>query len=181
MTIVKADRYAGTHRLDSSRELAQMVFREDGHEEDIALVAAGLKQALSDKRGAGILDVQLPEETEPRKVIIRKIVRASDGLRLDHVVLREVSDTDVIRTKVPVVAKGLMPSPAGTQIRLVQSCSNVELVGPVSALDHPVQVDVSRLGPDDRLCAGDLPLPEGARLCSDIQQEIFRLTTIARA
>lgn len=181
MTIVKADRHVGTHRLDSSRVQAHFHFREDGHEEDILLVVAGLKLALQDKRGAGILDVQLPEEAEPRKVIIRKIVRASDGLRLDHIVLREVRDTDVIRTKVPVVAKGLMPSPTGTKARLIQSCPQVELVGPVSALDHPVQVDVSSLGVNGSVKARDLTLPLGATLCSDTEQEIFRLTTTAQA
>lgn len=135
---------------------------------------SALRQALDANRGMGILDVLLPGEPRPRHVIINRFEKSEDGRHLSHLILREVSDTDRIRVMVPVTLVGLMPAKR-RHVIVTQTTKAVDLRGPVAVLGHPIRIRVSDFAPGDVVRAADLELPEGVCLCSDPEQEIFRV------
>lgn len=128
----------------------------------------------------GILDVQLPGELHARHVIINRFAKSKDGKHLTHLVLKEVSDTDRIRARVPVVLIGLLTLKKRDRL-VVQKCKAIDLRGPVSAFGQPIHIRVSSLVPGDVIRAKDVELPEGVVLCSEPETEIVRVLPVTVA
>jgi large subunit ribosomal protein L25 len=165
--------------MDSSRVVADLRHRDGERHEIVTLSAENLKKTLEDNKGLGILDVQLPEDAEPRKCIINKFVRKKNGQGLAHLVLKEVSDTDRIRSRVPIVAIGQLAESASKGTVLIQKLRALELKGPVGSMDHPIHVNVSRMQKNDVILAKDIELPEGVELNCDPETEVLRLRPVA--
>ncbi|HWA84287.1 MAG TPA: hypothetical protein VG820_12660 [Fimbriimonadaceae bacterium] len=176
MTIVKAQHVQGAAFLrDSSRITADLLCKDsEGAKAQIVMQVSALREALNANRGMGILDVLLPGEPSPRHVIINRFAKSEDGRHLTHLVLKEVGDSDRIRVMVPVTLIGLMPA-RRRHVIVTQTTKAVDLRGPVSMLDHPIRIRVSEFSPGDVVRAADLDLPEGVVLCSDPNEEIFRV------
>ncbi|HVT13711.1 MAG TPA: hypothetical protein VHE55_15710 [Fimbriimonadaceae bacterium] len=176
MTILKAQRLPGAAFLrDPSHITADLLCNDsEGSQEQIVMQVSALREALNANRGMGILDVLLPGEPSPRHVIINRFAKSDDGRKLTHLFLKEVSDTDRIRVMVPVTLIGLMPA-RRRHVIVTQTTKAVDLRGPVAVLDRPIRIRVSEFAPGDVVRASDLELPEGVVLCSDPEQEIFRV------
>jgi hypothetical protein len=181
LTVLKAQRAAGVRTTDSTSVTANLFFKDvPGHEERYTIPISALKDALARNRGIGILDLQLPGEIRPRHVIINRFVQSSDGRRLKHLVLKEVSDSDRVRSLVPVIGTGIMPM-RRKEVVIRQICKAVDLRGPTLALSKPIRYRIADAEPGTVVYARDLILPEGAALCSDPDQVIFRVEGSSQA
>lgn len=179
MTILKPQKRSETQIFDYTRVGADFQYRGKGEPAQVTVSLTRLAQAISENRGLAIIGVQMPDDSIPRRAIIQKLER--DGQKVSHLVLREVSDSDRIRSKVPIVAVGEIASMKHGRSVLVQRLRAIELRGPVAALDHPVRVNVSRLQPGDSVRARDLELPDGVEIVGSLDAQILFLRPLDQA
>lgn len=179
MTILKPQKRSDTQISDYSRVGADFQYRERAEPARVTVSLTRLAQAIDENRGLAIVEVQMPDDSMTRRAIIQELER--DGKNVSHLVLREVCDSDRIRSKAPIIAVGEIDSMKNGRSVLVQRLRAIELRGPVAALAHPLRVNVSRLQPGESVRARDLDLPEGVELVGSPDAQILFLRPLDQA
>jgi hypothetical protein len=179
LTILMPKKPASVSLFDSTRVAAEFLYREEDRSQEISISLSRFARALAENRGLAVVEVKLPDEYETRRAIVKKLEKI--GPRISQLVLREVADSDRIRSHVPVIAVGGLHPSAALDCVLVQKKRSVELRGPVAALDHPVRFMVGHLQPGDMVRARDLTLSRTVEVCGDPDEVIFHLRPAASA
>ncbi len=119
-------------------------------------------------------------EGDKRTAVLIKDVQV-DTLknRIIHIDFIEVKMNEEITTSVQIHSIGEDAVGLSQGGVLEQQAHSVEVKCLPGALPEELEVDISNLGLDSTLTAGELPLPEGVTLISDPDTVIFRIETPA--
>lgn len=127
----------------------------------LALAADQVRQLV--QHGAKLVDFQ-GDVTE--SALIREVQWDTFGFEVIHVDFARVSVGERVETRLPVVLRGEAPgSRAGGMVEHV--LHELEIECPVGSLPDRLELSIAGLDVDQALTAGDVPLPEGAKLLVD--------------
>ncbi|MCC7229942.1 MAG: hypothetical protein IT203_06075 [Fimbriimonadaceae bacterium] len=149
------------------------------HTQGVLLLQAtrqDVQHALRHLDGHGRIDLEIAEEKGKKKVIVKHVDNNPLRGGILNVTLQEVSDKDVVKLDVPVVAANHGADSEGTV--LTQPTSHVKLQGAMGALPAHLDVDVSHLEVGHHINAGDVSLPDGVKLISSPDATLFSLQVL---
>ena len=136
-----------------------------GHgEAPIHLSLPGHETALIARNPNALLELALPEGKK-QLALIKEIQRHPLKRNLNHLDLITVRKGEKVEVEIPVVLHGEPVAPADAYVDL----QHLTLL--VDALNVPEQVDVDVDGSEDgfQVFAGDVTLPEGTELVTDVE------------
>ena len=141
---------------------------------------AALRAAVHGADSHGVIELQIAGEPGVRKTMLKSI----DGDTIARVVLsatfQEVSEGDVVKADVPVVAMGHIAVPDGEEnVMLTPVTTVLHIRGKVSDLPDHIEVDVSKMELGGHLSAGDVVMPAGIELMSSAETTLFTVSRIA--
>ncbi|RYG48271.1 hypothetical protein EON79_04970 [bacterium] len=125
-------------------------------------VEVDVRRALGASHGQKMM-VMLGGETSYEVLVRNSDFDAAKG-HLLSLTLQRVSEDDVVTLEVAVVADGEPESVTDGQSTLSFPTSTIMLKGALHDLPEEIHVDVSKLGPHDKLLASDVVLPKGVTL-----------------
>jgi large subunit ribosomal protein L25 len=134
-----------------------------------------LRNAIRHADGLGRLDIMVDGEKKARKAIVRTVENDPIKHQMIHVTLQEVSDDDMIRLDVPVVALGVPTAMEDTEFVLMQTADHLKIRGRMADMPEKIEVDVTGLELGHHISAGDVTLPEGMELQSSPETTLFTL------
>lgn len=137
--------------------------------------ANDLAKALAIAKDARVLQVQVNGETQPRTVFIKQIDRIPFSTKVLTVTLNLVTKTELMTVEVPILAVGTpLAVLQGTGV-LVNTTSTIKITGNYTDLPSKIEVDTSKLEPNDTIHAGDINLPKGTTLASPSDSTLFMI------
>jgi large subunit ribosomal protein L25 len=135
--------------------------------------AAELEDALGHAVGAGMLNVQVEGEGRAKTFMVASIQRELTTRRFITVTLKEVAQDDVVTAEVPVIGVGTPAAVADGSGVLSHQANTIKLKGAASALPGQVEIELSSLGLNMNITAGDLRFPNGLELASPPDAVLF--------
>lgn len=133
-----------------------------------------LKTAMAAADGLGRVDVEIAGGGK-KKAIVKNIEKNFVRQEILTVTLQEVSEDDVMKMDIPVVAINAPADIDGQDVTLMHPTDHVKVRGKMSAMPSQIEVDCSKLQPGDHINAGDIKLPEGIELLSSADSTLFSL------
>jgi large subunit ribosomal protein L25 len=133
--------------------------------------------AVKHADGHGRFEVSVDGD-RPMKVILK--CQEVDWLhhRPLSATLQEVTDSDVLKMDVPVVAVGTPEPVAANTGTLVQPTDHLKLRGRMSDLPETIEVDVSHLQINESVHASDVTLAPGIELFSPLESTLFTIQSV---
>jgi len=132
-----------------------------------------VEEALSHAVGAGMLNVQVQGENRARTFMVASVQRELTTHRFITVTLKEVAQDDVVTAEVPVTGVGTPAAVADGSGVLSHQANTIKLKGAAGALPGQVEIDLSPLGLNMHVTAGDLRFPSGLELASPPDMVLF--------
>ena len=152
---------------------------------DFAAVSLQLRErelthSLQEIGGSQIVRLAIKGLDEPEMVLLRDVQRDSIRGSLLHVDFYRVVMTERIRTEVPLVLVGVSPAVEQNLGLLLQGISEIEVECLPGDLVEAIEVDLSDLlDVGQALHAGDLAVPAGIDLLSDINEVVVQVVAMA--
>ncbi|MDD4587642.1 MAG: 50S ribosomal protein L25 [Heliobacteriaceae bacterium] len=124
--------------------------------------------------GGSICELHVSGDDVKHMVILKEVQRAVVGRKIIHADFQKINVNEAIAAEVPVQLVG---TAAGEKTGGVvqHSLWTVMVQGLPAALPPRIEIDISALELHDKLCAGDLSLPEGVELVSNPDQVIVSI------
>ena len=139
-----------------------------------------LTHSLQEVGGSQIVRLAIKGREEPEMVLLRDVQRDSIRGNLLHVDFYRVVMTERIRTEVPLVLVGVSPVIEQNLGLLLQGISEIEVECLPGDLVEAIEVDLSELeAVGQSLHAGDLAIPAGIDLLSDVNEVVVQAVAIA--
>ncbi len=161
------------HRLRSQGKIPGVLY---GMKNPVMLVAFGemeLCKVLDTTGEHGIVNVNLSGKCEV--AIIKEVQRDPVTRKLSHLDLQRIDNTQIIKTKVPVVLKGEECFKNSGAI-LQQQVNQVEVECTPDRLPKHIYVDVSHLDNKHRITVGDLEVGEEISILNNPLSTVVSLT-----
>lgn len=122
------------------------------------------------------LNIQIGNEV--KHSILKKLQKDPTSGKILHVELQTVHDNDIVRLKVPLVFHG-RDKLTGKQQLLVESISEVEIMGKASLIPEFVNIDVSDRKIGDRITVNDIDVNDELKVLQD-QNEVLAVINPVR-
>jgi len=137
-----------------------------------------VQKALKSLDGHGRIDLSIEGEKGAKKVIVKQVDNSPLFGGILNVTLQEVSDKDVVKLDVPVVAIGHSEEAEGKGVVLTQPTTHIKLQGKMADLPAHIEVDVSKINVGEHINAGDIELPDGIKLVSSADATLFGIQVL---
>mgnify|MGYP001128863975 CR=1 FL=1 len=137
-----------------------------------------VQKALKSLDGHGRIGVSIEGEKGAMKVIVKQVDNSPLFGGILNVTLQEVSDKDVVKLDVPVVAIGHSEEAEGKGVVLTQPTTHIKLQGKMADLPAHIEVDVSKINVGEHINAGDIELPDGIKLVSSADATLFGIQVL---
>ena len=137
-----------------------------------------VQKALKSLDGHGRIGVSIEGEKGAKKVIVKQVDNSPLFGGILNVTLQEVSDKDVVKLDVPVVAIGHSEEAEGKGVVLTQPTTHIKLQGKMADLPAHIEVDVSKINVGEHINAGDIELPDGIKLVSSADATLFGIQVL---
>jgi large subunit ribosomal protein L25 len=147
--------------LRQSGKLPAILSRAGREPLPLAVSTEELRQAVRHSGVGGIVVLRKSGDGEEHLGMLKELQWDPLSRRLLHVAFQEVSGSQVVTTRVPLIFVG-EPLPVTQRTgQLIKTAESVEVHGRVQDLPDHIAVDISGLRVGDVVTAGDLILPEG--------------------
>jgi len=134
-----------------------------GHKEDPVSVTLDARDTLLHlHRGERIFQLQMGGQTQTQVVLVKDIQFDHLGTNPIHVDLARVSLTERVHANIPVKLKGDAKGLKAAGAVMLHPVTEVEIECEVRHLPEHLDVDISHLGVNEVVTAGEIPLPEGS-------------------
>lgn len=137
-----------------------------------------LRKAVASIDSHGRVEIELPGAGRTLKAIIKQIDKDYRSQKITHVLFQEVTEDDMVKMDIPVIAIGTPTAVTDGQALLLASTDHIKIRGQMGAMPDHIEVDVSGLEIGSHVAAGDVPLPEGFSLLSSPETTLFSVNTI---
>ena len=136
---------------------------------------AALQAAVKGADSHGVILFQIEGEEGVRKAMLKSV----DGDPLAHTVFsatfKEVNESDMVKTTVPVVAVGGSLADENTELLLRALTTELSIRAKVSDIPEAVEVDTSKLEEGHHISVSDLTLPEGVEVFTSPEAILFNM------
>ncbi|MDF2672908.1 MAG: ribosomal protein [Clostridiales bacterium] len=161
------------HRLRSSGKIPGVLY---GMKNPVMLVEFGemeLGKVLNTTGEHGIVNVNLSGKCEV--AIIKEVQRDPFTRKITHMDLQRINNTQIIKTKVPVVLRGEeYYKNSGTIVQ--QQVNQIEVECTPNHLPRHIYVDISQLSNKHRITVGDLEVGEEISILNNPLSTVVSLT-----
>jgi len=133
------------------------------------------RSAIVHTDAMGRLDFKIEGETQTRRAIVKNVEQDVLKRELLHITLQEVSEEDMVKVDVPVVATGTPSSATDGDYVLMAATDHVKVRGKLGLIPERIEVNVSHLEPGHHIAASDIQMPAGVELMSSPDATLFSL------
>ncbi|MFM9874225.1 MAG: 50S ribosomal protein L25 [Fimbriimonadaceae bacterium] len=151
---------AGTRRLRRDGVLPMALIAKGGETQKVQADRVDARKLFHDITGVAIFDVEI-DGGKATRVIMKDVQRDPVSRQVNHLTVMEIHEDDVVKVSVPIVIEGVPDSITKKQATLIVPINQLEMKAMVKNLPDQIIVDVSKLGPNDKIVVGDLKLGEG--------------------
>lgn len=177
--VLKAERRTNTgtqvsRRLRAAGQVPAIIY---GHKQEAIAVAVSYHDlALEVQHHHRLLDVELDGKAE--KFLLKEVQYDHLGEHIIHADLTRVKLGERVQVAVTVELRGV-PVGAAEGGVLDQMRAEVEVECPVVSIPEVIRVSVVHLNVGDTLTAGELEMPEGAKLVTEAETPLAMLRVVA--
>lgn len=151
---------AGTRRLRRDGVLPMALIAKGGETQKVQADRVDARKLFHDITGVAIFDVEI-DGGKATRVIMKDVQRDPVSRQVSHLTVMEIHEDDVVKVSVPIVIEGIPASVTKKQATLIVPINQLDMKAMVKNLPDQIVVDVSKLGPNDKIVVGDLKLGEG--------------------
>jgi large subunit ribosomal protein L25 len=173
---VKRREKTGSRYARRERELGRLPAVLYGHGENPVSLSLDAKEAIRFfEQGERVFTIELKEEKASQTVLLKDIQFDYLGTNVIHVDLTRVDLTEEVETS---VALNLVGEPKGLKTAgavMTTPTTAITIRTTVSALPEQIDVRIDDLDAGDTLTAGDITLPDGITLVSEIEDVVARI------
>ena len=177
--VLKAERrqQSGTRSARKLREAGKVPAIIYGHQQEPAAVQMNYHDlALELHHHHKLLEVLL--EGKKVQTLVKDVQYDHLGDKVIHVDLTRVSLDERVQVMVPIALRGT-PAGASEGGVLEKMISEIELECQVTSIPEEIRVPVNHLQVEETITAGELELPEGARLITEADLPVVTVTVMA--
>ncbi|MEO1128354.1 MAG: 50S ribosomal protein L25 [Planctomycetota bacterium] len=173
---VKRREKTGSRYARRERELGRLPAVLYGHGQNPVSLSLDAKEAVRFfEQGERVFTIELKEEKASQTVLLKDIQFDYLGTNVIHVDLTRVDLTEEVETSVAVnlvgEAKGLKTAGAV----MTTPTTSITIRTTVAALPEQIDVRIDDVDAGDTFTAGDITLPDGITLVSDVEDVIARI------
>jgi large subunit ribosomal protein L25 len=129
-----------------------------------------------------LLDLQLEDESKPRKVLVREVQYDPRHNVPLHVDFYQVNLKEKINSEVPIVLVGESPAVQRREGQILQVLHSLKLSSLPADIPEHIEVDVTTLeAVDDAIHVGQLAVPENVEVLSTPDELVVKLTQVREA
>jgi len=177
--VLKAERrqQSGTRSARKLREAGKVPAIIYGHQQEPAAVQMNYHDlALELHHHHKLLEVVL--DGKKVQTLVKDVQYDHLGDKVIHVDLTRVSLDERVQVMVPIALRGT-PAGASEGGVLEKMISEIELECQVTSIPEEIRVPVNHLQVEETITAGELELPEGARLITEADLPVVTVTVMA--
>jgi large subunit ribosomal protein L25 len=139
-----------------------------------------LDRLLSHVGGSQLVELVIDDGARSENVLVRDVQRDTLTRSLIHVDLYRVRMTERLRAEVPIVLVGESPVVVSHEGMLLQGISSVEVECLPADLVDSIEIDLSAImSLDQSLHVGDLPVPDGMDIITDVDEMVAQVVPIS--
>lgn len=151
-------------QIKSLRQSGQVPMAIVGKGQDTRMVQADMRElanVLHATHAAPVFPVLVEGASKSIQVVVKQIDRHIVTHQIINLSVQEVRSDDTITVGITIDFVGEPRSVTLGESVLLKQMDKLEVKGQVDRLPEALQIDVSSLGPNDKIVVGDIPLPEG--------------------
>jgi len=153
-----------------------VVYRKGEQTLSLKIDSKSLAKALRTEAGENViikLFVEGDKKKKERIVVIKEVQKDPVKDRLIHLDLNEISLTETLKVKVPIIAKGEAVGVKQEGGVLQHIIWEVEVECLPTNIPDKIEADITNLGMGGTLSVKDLAVPEGVKILGDLESIVF--------
>ena len=127
----------------------------------VQATASEVRSTIRSAGGVAVFGLDVDGESRQMNVVIKDVQRDVISRAVVHLTLQEVKEDDIIKMQVPVIIEGEPEAVKQRESTLLVPLVMIEVQAKPGDIPASITLDVSGMGPNDKIVIGDVEFPEG--------------------